>query len=192
MKKSYINKKITEIIDDDNILIGSEDEPKYDNNKYSKSNVKSSDDTVFQAKQSYSDSLLGRFGFYFYESEEKTNLHNDLTELMYDKFKETLEFYHKNPDKLDGDYEKHFESEKSHINDTDRKWANKVIKIINDNDNEINENIVNDSEDKEIVKGKVPSETLISKENRKKINGLLSKLDKKQIDGLIEMLKEFK
>lgn len=192
MKKSYINKKITEIIDDENILIGADDEAKYDNNKYSKTNVKTSDDAVKQGHQNFKNGFLGRFGFYFYESDEKNELHKELTELMYDKFKTTLEYYHDNPNKLNSDYEKHFKSEKNYMNDTDRKWADKVIKIIDDNDNEINENIVSDGEDKEIVKGKVPSETLISKESKNKIRGLLSKLDKNQIDGLIEMLKEFK
>lgn len=58
----------------------------------------------------------------------------DLAELMYDKYKETLTYYYNNPDKLKEDYKLHnsvtFDTQPEDKKKVDYKWAKKVLNIL--------------------------------------------------------------
>lgn len=192
-------KEIQEIIDADGNLIGTDDAPETGKDLYSRSTR----DTNYNATvmgQNFKNDFLGRFGFYFYESvEDGTKLRNNLAVLMYKKFLDTLEYYHKNPDKLEKDYQEHLSSgkevSKDEIDDIDLKWADKVMDIIepfmkkNLNETKVVEDkIVKEKNDKEISTKKNDNEFT----KVKKVADLLSKLPKNQINKLITLLEKYK
>ena len=68
MEKEFKKQDIQEIIDDDDNLIGTNDAPEVGNDK----DTEASHTTDYNAKvhsQNFKNDFLGRFGFYFYESE---------------------------------------------------------------------------------------------------------------------------
>lgn len=79
MEKVFKKQDIQEIIDDDGNLIGTADAPDVGNDK----DTEASHTTDYNAKvhsQNFKNDFLGRFGFYFYESEgqEKPELVEEL------------------------------------------------------------------------------------------------------------------
>ena len=190
---------IQEIIDDDGNLMGTDDVPKTGKDLYSRAN-RTTDYNATVMGQNFKNDFLGRFGFYFYESvEDGTKLRNNLAILMYEKFLETLEYYHKNPNKLAEDYEEHLSSgkeiSKDEIDDIDLEWADKIMDIIepfmkkNLNETKVVEDkIVKEKKDKEINSKKDENE--FSKVN--KVADLLSKLPKDQLNKLITLLEKYK
>jgi len=72
MGKLITKKDIQEVIDDNNNLIGTDDLPSTGSNK----ETEAGHTTDYNARvhgQNYKNDFLGRFGFYFYESEDKNN-----------------------------------------------------------------------------------------------------------------------
>jgi hypothetical protein len=127
--------KIEELIDSDGNLIGKDDYPQTGPNR----ETDAKHTTDYNARvhgQNYKNDFLGRFGFYFYEADEKKEpeVVEDLARLMYDKFIEVLNYYHENPDKLEADFELHkennFDSQPEEKQKVDYKWAWKVMETI--------------------------------------------------------------
>jgi hypothetical protein len=196
MKKSQIE----EIIDQNGNLIGSDDNPKTGKDLETMANRT----TDYNAKvhgQNYKNDFLGRFGFYFYESkEDASKLQDALAMIFYEKFRETLKYYKENPKELEADYTKHFGSEVKKdkmIDDTDHRWAEKVMDVIEPHLK------------KKLDEGKVDEEKLLDKKKKnrgeikdkksddheipakvKKVADVLSKLPKKQLDQLINLLEK--
>lgn len=130
MKKS----KIEEIIDGDGNLIGSDDSPRTGSDRETEAN-KTTDYNVTVSGQNFKNDFLGRFGFYFYESEEDASkLRDQLATLMYGKFIECLKHYHENPDDIEKDFQfqkdKDFGSQPSEKKEHDYEWADKIMDII--------------------------------------------------------------
>jgi hypothetical protein len=191
MKKKHIQ----ELIDSDGNLIGNEDVPMNVSNEKTAAN-RSTDHNAKVSHQNFKNDFLGRFGFYFYESEDDAKkLQKDLEMVMYDKFLETLKHYHENPDKLNTDYKKHFEDDKKKeemLDDTDAKWADKIMDLIEPHmKKKLNEDVI--KEDK-LTKKKV--EKMVKKsedEMVKKVKdmaSLLKKLPKNEYDQLMKLLEK--
>lgn len=132
-------KELMEIIDSNGDLIGKNDVPTVDANAETQAN----NTTDYNAKigtQPFRYDMLGRFGFTlmpFMEGKEnqgQQELLNDLGKLMYDKYKETLEYYFRNPNKLKSDFRLHsehnFETQPEDKKNVDLKWARKVMKVV--------------------------------------------------------------
>jgi hypothetical protein len=195
-------KEINEIIDGHGDLIGTDDIPTNGSDLESQAKGTSSKNAKI-GTQPFRYDMLGRFGFTlmpFMEGEERNEgqeeFKNDLVDLMYEKYLDFLKYYFKNPNKLKPDYRKHVIDNGSPEN-TDKEWAEKVIKIVQKhfeealNDIEtIDEGVIAEkmvdkkedemaekSEDKELRDKKI-----------KKIAGLINKLEKKDIDDLINLI----
>lgn len=191
-------KRIQEIIDGEISLIGSNDRPEVSPNK----ETEASKTTDYNAKvhgQNFKNDFLGRFGFYFYESDgDNKNVEDMLAKIMYEKYKETLNYYHENPEKLNSDFELHqnttFEDQPEGSREHDYEWANDILKALAPHmKNDINEAKV--AEDK-LKKKKDSDNNLVSKKGdndiidkkMKKVADLLDKLSDKEIDKLITVL----
>lgn len=187
--------KIEELITTDGELIGFKDKPEISNNADTQAN-KTTDYNAKVSGQNFKNDFLGRFGFYFYESEDGgEKLMSDLAMIMYEKFLESLEYYYENPDKLKVDYEKHFDGNNNKsemIDDTDKKWASKIMDVIEPhlkkslNENKVDEDKLTKKKDNDIVDKK--KETEIIDKKMKKVAELLDKLSDKEIDKLINVL----
>lgn len=188
-------KKVNEFIDDDLNIIGNKDTPTISNNNITVQNS-TTDKSAMNNVQNFRNDFLGRFGFYFYENDaERPPVVNDLAKLMYDKYKETLEYYYENNDKLESDYLKHIAREEGQLNDIDYKWADKVMEVIKphmenaldgvDHEN-VNESIVEKEDDHDINKKKISNEMMKSVD---KVSELIDKLPDHVYDELIERIK---
>lgn len=190
MKKS----EIEEIIDTDGNLIGLDDTPKVSADLDTMAN-KTTDYNATVHGQNYKNDFLGRFGFYFYESEKNaSNLEKELAMIMYEKFLESLKYYHENPDLLNSDYKEHFADnvdKEDKIDDTDRKWAKKIMDLfephLKKDLNEAKKVLEDKVLDKDKKKKKMKSEKDDDKElsaKAKKIASLINDLPKNQRDKL--------
>jgi hypothetical protein len=207
-------KDLVEIIDSNGDLIGNDRIPR----NGSDLETQASNTTDYNAKigaQPYRYDMLSRFGFSllpFFEGVEKepvnTELLNDLSKLMYDKYMETLEYYFRNPNKLKSDYRLHseydFEDQPEDRKKMDIEWAKKAIKIIEPYAKKLVDAL---DEPKNIDEAKVVEDKVIDKRNEdeiskkgkdtdiadkklEKIAGLINKLDKEDIDKLINLLEK--
>lgn len=189
--------KIQEIIDGDGNIIGVTDKP-----EVSSDNETQADKTTdYNAKvhgQNFKNDFLGRFGFYFYESEgDNSNVENMLAKIMYEKYKETLDWYHKNPNKLDSDWKLHqnttFEDQPEGSREHDYEWAGDILKALAPHmKKDLNEaNVVEDKlsnkKDDNSVSNKKNDNDIVSNKMRK-VADLLDKLSDKEIDKLITVL----
>jgi len=202
----YKKKELDEIIDSNGELIGKNDVPTSGANL----ETQASNTTDYNQKigtQPYRFDFLGRMGFSgmgFYEGKEdinKSDLLNDLSELMHEKHLETLKYYYKNPNKLKSDYRLASENDKhsDECEKNDIEWAKKIIKTIAPHIEKAFE------EPKTIDEGKVAEDKVIQKKSEdemskksedggikskkiEKIAGLINKLEKKDIDKLINLL----
>lgn len=191
--------KIEEIIDGDGNMIGQEDSPEVS----SDIETRASKTTDYNAKvhgQNFKNDFLGRFGFYFYESEgDNSNVEDMLAKIMYEKYKETLDWYHKNPNKLDSDWKLHqsttFEDQPESSREHDYEWASDILKALAPhmkkdlNEGVVEEKIVSKKEDKLIPKDN--NNDIIDKK-MKKVADLLDKLTDNEIDKLITVLESKK
>lgn len=173
MKKS----KIEEIIDGNVNLIGSDDETNGISNRETMAN-KTTDYNATVGGQNFKNDFLGRFGFYFYESEEDgEKLRDDLASLMYNKFRETMEYYHENPDMLEKDFnfqkDKDFSDQPKEKKEHDYEWADKVMDLIEPHlKKKINESRV--AEDKMV--DKKSNKLKSKKDDDKELNDKLKKI----------------
>ena len=192
---TFKKEKIQEIIDDEGNLIGTKDLPSTGVIK----ETEAGHTTDYNARvhgQIYKNDFLGRFGFYFYESEgDNENVENTLAKIMYEKYKETLKHYHENPEKIHSDYELHqsvnFDSQPEGSREHDYEWAGDILKALEPHmKKDINESKV--IEDKLVNKtDKEISDKKDNKEISKKVErvaDLLSKLPKNDLDKLMNLL----
>jgi hypothetical protein len=135
---------------------------------------------------------------------------------MYDKYKETLEHYFRNPNKLKSDFRLHsevdFDSQPEEKKEIDYDWAKKIISLLDSHMNEVLSPEKVDATQKgtmaaggQGLKEGMVQEKVLKKKNEdelskkgddkevrekklEKIAGLINKLDKKDVDKLITLL----
>ena len=205
LKKSQIQ----EIIDGNNNLIGYKDTPSTGANKETEAKG-TTDDNMTMHSQRFGDNFLGRFGFYFYEGEEKLDdkkndlkksLKDKIARIMYDKYTNILNYYIKNPKKLLDDYKLHkkhdYDSQPEEKRDIDLEWADKIIKTIKPffdekqelTESEIIEDKINDKKEKKDIKTEKEKKDLVDKK-MEKIAGLIQKMDTEHKDKIITLLEK--
>ena len=208
MKIKYLN----EIVDGNDDLIGADDIPTNGSDLESQAN-NTTDYNAKVGQQPFRYDMLGRFGFTllpFMEGEDKNQgqaeLENDLVDLMYERYLDTLKYYFKNPQKIKPDYRKHVtygENTEDGMK-TDVKWADKILKTVEKHFEEPFKNL--DEQFKEnLAEAKFFEDKMVDKKNDEftkkaedgevqdtkleKIAGLINKLDadkKKIIKNLLE------
>jgi hypothetical protein len=221
----YKKIEINEIIDDNGDLIGASAIPSSGTDLESQANG-ITDKNVKISHQPFRYDMLGRFGFTLLpfmesvikEDEEvglrEKNADNELltalAKLMYEKYRELLEYFYKHPKQLQQDYRKKtrdhitFETDEEAGIKTDYEWANRILKTIEpflDKElSKLNEALKDDIVESAFIEGKMlekKSETELSKKGdsrevrekkMEKIAGLINKLEKKDIDTLINLL----
>lgn len=204
-------KDLLEIINGNGELIGQNDIPSTGGDLESAAN----NTTDYNAKigqQPFRYDMLGRFGFTLMpfmegveKNQEQQKLLDDLAKIMYEKYVESLEYFYKHPQQLKQEYRKKannditFETDDEEGKKTDYRWAEKIIKVVQNHfenafkepenidegkvvedkmvDKKAEDEISNKSEDGEVREKKI-----------EKIAGLINKLEKKDIDTLINLL----
>lgn len=200
-------KGLVEIIDSNGDLIGLDGTPRNGSDLESQAN-NTSDYNAKIGPQPFRYDFLGRMGIHaFAEGEEDTqqnDLLDQLADLMYDKTRELMTYYYKNPNLLKSDYRKLKEDNVDPHKKSNYEFAKKIAVIIHDRleaDEEkkaVVENIntaVSMIEDKVVDK---KGETELSTKGETndvrdkklgKIAGLLNKqLNKGDVDKLINLL----
>ncbi|MDA3781520.1 MAG: hypothetical protein PF487_15030 [Bacteroidales bacterium] len=184
----YKKKEIEEIIDGNNNLIGNDDIPSFDANADSQAKH-SSDYNAKVGTQPFRYDMLGRFGFTlmpFMEGEEKNDgqkeVLDDLAKLMYERYREFLQYFYKHPEQLKQDYRKNsrdgvsFENDEEVGKKIDYEWAEKILKIIEKHFDESFKNL--DEQYKEnIAESIVVEDKIVDKKEDK----LTKKVDDKEI-----------
>ena len=206
--KKISKKKIDEIIDSNDNIIGDIQSPVNGKDLETRANHT----TDFNAKvnsQNFKNDFLGRFGFYFYEADDHEGenippIVMDLAKLMYDKYIEVLEYYHQNPDKIEDDMELHsevdFNTQPEESYEHDFKWAWDIMDIVNkhydenkDDNGAVNEEAVvedklkDSKDDSKSLKDSKSNNDLKSKKIED-VAELLNKLPKNEKDKLIKLL----
>jgi len=198
-------KDLLEIIDSNGELIGNSAVPTSGSDLESAAS-NTTDNNAKIGQQPFRYDMLGRFGFTlmpFMEGKENQGQQEqikDWTELMYEMYMKTLEYYYRNPNKLKSEFrilskkeEENPSNERTKIEDF---WAKVIIDIVESHikksvkpideaavvedkvvDKKGEDEISNKSEDKEVREKKI-----------EKIAGLINKLEKKDIDKLINLL----
>jgi hypothetical protein len=121
-----------------------------------------------------------------------------MVRIMYEKFLETLEYYHKNPDLLAADYKEHFAdgiNKEDKVDGTDEKWANKVMDLIEpfmkkklDESTTVEEALV-DKKESVMKEKKGDDHEVISKEKIKMISDKFG-LKKKEIENIVNIIED--
>jgi hypothetical protein len=206
-------KEICEIVDGNGDLIGSNAIPQNGSDLDSKASH-TTDYNMKIGTQPFRYDMMGRFGFTllpFFEGKELTtenSLIDELGELMFEKYIETIKYYYKNPNKLKSDYRKYhksdYNSQSDNMKKIDIEWANKIMSVVMDNfeknfetktnlderynvDNEIVEDSIVDKLNDIELSNKSNGNDILDK-NIKTIAGLINKMDKEHIDKLINLL----
>lgn len=200
-------KDIAEIVDGNTDIIGLSDIPQNGSNLETQAN-KTTDQNVKVGTQPFRYDMLGRFGFTllpFLEegdiSEEQTNLLDELSEIMFDRYVELMKFYYKNPNKLKSDYRKIVDGKKDSSDEDNLKYAKKIVNTIQKHfenafkePKTIGEGMV--IEDKMVDKTEIElaskSEDMGVREKKiESLAGLINKkLNKKDLDKLINLLEQ--
>lgn len=197
-------KQLKEIIDGNGDLIGNNAIPTTGSDLETQAGG-TTDKNQKIGQQPFRYDMLGRFGFTLMpfmegkESEEQTNLLNDLGNLMYDRYVEILKFYYKNPNKLKSDYRKISTDNIDPRPEINAKYAKKIMKIVEKHfemafkePKQIDENIVVEDSviekknENEITKKSDSKE--VREKKIEKIAGLINKLDKKDVNKIINLL----
>jgi hypothetical protein len=208
----YKKQELLEIIDSNGDLIGKNDVPTTGADLETAAN----NTTDYNAKigtQPYRYDFLGRMGFLgmpFMEGEEDHNggeaeVANDLAQFVHELRLELLKYYFKNPNKLKPDYRKlgDQDSEWKNMTAEDKKDAQKILKIVNDNFE------MTYGKQKNITEAAVVEDKVVDKRGEdeistrgddremhekklEKIAGLINKLEKKDLDKLINLLERKK
>lgn len=213
----YTKKDINEIVDSDSELIGSSGVPQNGANMETKAGG-TTDKNVKTAHQPYRYDMLGRFGFTLLpffegkeddadETDEQTNpIIETLASQLFEFYKEILEKYYRNPQKLKSDFrkiskedyetgseefgfepaERIFNEIKPHFEEA-LKELDENLKGTIEESTVIDEKMLDGKEKTDVVsKGK--SNDILDKKI-KKVADLINKLDKdevKKIKGLLE------
>jgi hypothetical protein len=203
----FKKKEITEIIDGNGELIGNDDYPQNGSNLDTQAK-KTTDYNAKVGTQPFRYDTMGRFGFTLLpfsegkENKEQADLVGELSNLMFERYLETLKYYYKNPTKLKSDYRQlskdGFKKESSSNKNVDLEWANKIVgavesffeKAFSESVHQIDEDKVVGKKLKTTTIGSKSKDNDISNKEVKEIAGLLSKLDKKNKKKLLNILEE--
>ena len=208
-------KKLMEIIDKNNNLIDDEDVPESGANLETSANSTTDYNRELNT-QPFKYSMLGRFGFtmlpFFEGKGDENKEHNskileELSSFLFEKYKEILKFYFKNPNKIKSDYNKVLKQDEVINEKYGTEFAKEVLNIINpfyegalkELDDKLKENIDESSfiegrvldkkEKKDFTRKKKNFEVLDKK--IEKLAGLISKkLDPEIVDKLIVLLEK--
>lgn len=210
----YKKSQIDEIVNSDNELIGDKDVPQNGGNLETQAN----NTTDYNAKvghQPYRYDMLGRFGFTllpFFEGEEKETpdpIFEDMAAQLYEFYKEILEYYYRNPQKLKSDFRKYNKEDYESADNNEKfGWspAKKIINIIKphfeDAMKDLDDNLKNNIDESAFIGEKIvkkdKDKNELSKEEKKvddvqtkqikKIAGLINKLDKNKVKQLKNLL----
>lgn len=204
-------KEIDEIVDVNGELIDLEDTPKNGSNLETQAN-NTTDYNVKVGHQPYRYDMLGRFGFTllpFFEGEDKeSEMPNPIVEAlaaqMFEFYKEILEKYYRNPEKLKSDFRKMskkdyetgpeefgFEAAEK-VFDIIKPKFKEALKELDENLKEgINESVIAekmlDKKDKRDVVKKNDDKEVMDKK-AKKIADLINKLDKDEVKKIKNLL----
>ncbi len=193
-------KKINEVIDSDNNLIGYDDIPRAGGGLESQA----SSTTDYNAKisrQPFRYDMLGRFGFTlfpFFEgenSDENMEKLDEVAGLMYETYKKTLEHYYKNPNKLKPDYRK-LSNDDGYIpealKDIGKNLEETFNKFITKEDKNIDESSVHEDrvvkeKSKKWIEKKSKDGEVLSGDVKRAVD-LMAKMDMEDINQLIKVL----
>lgn len=204
IKKAHL----LEVVDTHGNLIGDKAIPDVDANADTQAN-NTSDYNQKIGTQPFRYDMLGRFGFTLMpfmegkENLEQTALLQELINLMYDRYKEILEYYYKNPNKLKSDYRRLTSENIDPQKDDNVKYAYNIIKVLEKHmddslktlDEQFKENIAESIVIEDKMVDKKEDEITNKSDNKEvrekkieKIAGLINKLEKKDIDKIINLL----
>lgn len=133
--------KIQEMLDSDNNLIGSDDMPQNNPNQIKADGT--TDHNTGIGHQHYTNDFLGRFGFYFYESEdtESGNLLTEIAKIKYANFQKTIKDLGKNPKNF-ATYrkmvEKNFDQLSEEESNSDYEFAKQILELLMKNSKSVN------------------------------------------------------
>lgn len=202
-------KKIDEVLDSADNLIGHSDEP----GKGGELESQAGNTTDYNAKisrQPYRYDMLGRFGFTLFpffegtEDDSKNELLDDLAKLMYEKYIEIIKYYFKNPNKLKPDYRKaskeNFETQDGEKKNHDYEWAKKIIRVIEPHIEKSLEGVQQNLDENIVFEDRVMREKTnkwigekekdkdVLDKDIKRVVGFLNKLDKEDLNKVIDLL----
>lgn len=205
-------KQINEIVDANDDLIGANDIPTNGSDLESQAN-NTTDYNVKTGQQPFRYDMLGRFGFTllpFMEgvdrNEGQTELLDDISDDLFEFYKEILEYYYRNPNVIKSDFRKlskegddNIDLISDSIKNIFGKQSEKIIKIIEkhfENAFEKSETLDESKVDEDKMVDKIDKEFSVKSDNAdiqdaklKKIAGLINKLDKdnkRKIKNLLE------
>lgn len=190
-------KDINEIIDGDDNLIGNSGTPPTGSNKETEANGTTDQNAVMHG-QNFKNDFLGRFGFWYYESEEEvSSLKEKIAKMMYGKYLQTLDYYNQYPDKLKSDHEKHLSGEEidfeGNMNSVDHEWADEIMKLIKpfikdqiDENADLKEDLVEPKDKENLKKEKDDDRELNAK--AKRVADLIDKLPEKDREKIKKIL----
>lgn len=199
--------KIQEMLDSDNNLIGSDDMPQNNPNQIKADGT--TDHNAAIGHQHYTNDFLGRFGFYFYESEDSEggNLLTEIAKLKYAELQNFIKQLGKNPKEY-GELRKLIEKPFEELSEEESKYsydfANEVLQILKKNSkpatsepkeksldeaeiHKIIEDIINQKKDTSMSFKKTDNDLLTDK--CKKIKSLFADLSDREKGELIKQLK---
>jgi hypothetical protein len=204
-------KELFEIIDSNGELIGKEDIPRNGSDMETQANG-TTDQNVQMGNQPFRYDMLGRFGFTLLpfmegkENQQQSELINDVSKEFLVLYKEILEYYFRNPNKIKSDYRRIVQDGHHEDNQTFNFNTNsqKVIKIFekyfegsfkqSENIDEaavIEDKVINKKSEDEI--SKKSEDNGVKKKQVEKIAGLINKkFEKNDIDKLINLLERKK
>ena len=194
--------ELLEIIDSNGDLIGKSDVP----TNGADLETAASNTTDYNAKvgtQPYRYDMMGRFGFTMMpfsegkENQEQMALKLDLVNLMFDRYKEILKYYYKNPNLLKSDYRKLDENSDDPKQKEHYELADKIMKTIQEHFEKafketldeaavVEDHVFEKRTEDEISTRSKDKE--ISDRKLEKIADLIDKLDKESKDKLKNLL----
>ena len=196
--------ELLEIIDSNGDLIGKNDVPTSGADLETAAS-KTTDNNAEIGTQPYKYDMMGRFGFALMpfsegkENQSHTDLKLDLVNLMYERYKEILQYYYKHPNLLKPDYRKLSEKSDDPQQKEHYETADKIIKTIKkhfekafvepktiDEAAVVEDRVIEKRSEDEISTRSKDKE--ISDKKLEKIADLIDKLDKESKDKLKNLL----
>ena len=198
-------KALKEIIDSNGSLIGLNDIPQNGSDLESQAHG-TTDTNAKIGQQPFRYDMMGRFGFsnlpFMEEGTEdqgELGLISDLSNLMYERYKEILGFYYKNPNKLKSDYRKISNGTADSDKEVNVEYAEKIMRIVKKHfeiafkepetidEGAVVEDKVVDKRGEDEISTK-SNDNGVREKRLEKIAGLINKLDKKDVNKLINLL----
>ena len=199
--------KITEIVNGDGELIGSNSTPESGSDLETVAKG-TTDDNIKIAHQPYRYDMMARFGFLgmpFYEGVDGEDVINEIDEKVFEYVSESMKYYYKNPNKLKTGYRniqnKKLNEVPSNINEYVKNISDGVLDVVENyfrkafdkkkisESTVVEDKVISDKSEDEISKRSDDND--IKDKNINNIAGLISKkLDKNDINKLITLLEK--